>query len=110
MAPTTPNVTGPDAPILDEPEAQRRSLLLTELQDVLSALGVRSVRARRQRLVLRYNESPLAPSGPTGPTLHVFGPSGARIVSTDCNSYRLDDGQEFPVSDPATVAAVIRSR
>jgi hypothetical protein len=60
------------SPVLDESEATRRTLVLSELQAALAALGVQSVRAARHGLVLHYSASPpLAPSGPTDPTLHV---------------------------------------
>jgi hypothetical protein len=95
-------------PILDEAEASQRALLLAELQAALSALGVQSISARRQRLVLRYNDpAPLPPSGPTNPALHIFGPDSTSVVTTDCAMYRLDDGRELPASDPAAAAAAI---
>ena len=50
--------------------------LLTELQAALSGLGIQCVLARRHRLVLRYTENPVPPSGRTDPTLHVFAPAG----------------------------------
>lgn len=104
----TPLVTATATPILDEAEAARRILLLAELQAALSALGVQSVRAGRHRLVLRYNNPPpLLPSGPTDPTLHIFGPANTLIATTDGTIYRLDDGQESPASDPAAAAAAI---
>jgi hypothetical protein len=96
------------APILDQTEADHRTLLLSELQAALAALGVQSIRASRHRLVLRYNNPPpLMPSGPTNPTLHVFTPAGTRVATTDGTAYRLDDGQEYPATDPATTAAAI---
>jgi hypothetical protein len=97
------------APILEESEAARRTFVLCELQAALAALGVQSVRAARHRLVLRYNDPPpLLPSGPTDPTLHIFSPAGTLVATTDGTVYRLDDGQEFPASDPGTAAATIR--
>jgi len=81
--------------------------LLTELQAALSGLGIQCVLARRHRLVLRYTENPVSPSGLTDPTLHVFAPAGTRIVSTDGITYRLDTGLQFPVLDPAAAAASI---
>jgi hypothetical protein len=97
------------SPVLDEADADRQALTLSELQAALSALGVRSIRARYHRLVLRYNDPPpLPPSGPTSPLLHVFGPDRTRVATTDGTVYRLDDGQELPAADPAAAAATIR--
>lgn len=94
--------------ILEDSEVARRMLLLAGLQARLARLGVRSVLARRHRLVLRFNDPPpLAPSGPTEPTLHVFAPGGTQIATTDGNVYRLDSGLELPASDPAAAAASI---
>jgi hypothetical protein len=100
----------PGAPVLDETDAYLQACALSELQSALSALGVQSVRARRHRLVLRYNDPPpLLPSGPTSPTLHIFGPDRTHIATTDGTAYRLDDGRELPASDPASAAAFICS-
>jgi hypothetical protein len=111
LAPTTTNAPGHcDTTVLDNDEAARRTLLLSELQAALAALGVQSIRARRHRLVLRYNDPPpLMPSGPTDPTLHVFTPAGTRVATTDGTAYRLDDGQELPAADPTAAAAAICS-
>lgn len=96
-------------PVLDDSEVADRLLLLAELQAALAGLGVRCVVASRHRLVLRYNDPPpLAPSGPTSPTLHIFAPDGTRTAATDGAVYRLDDGREFPAADPAAAAASIR--
>jgi hypothetical protein len=92
------------APVLDESEVGRRMLLLAELRSSLAELGVRSVVARNHRLVLRYNQVPLEPSGLTNPRLHIFCRSAARTAVTDGMSYRLDSGEEFPASDPAAAA------
>jgi len=106
VAANTPSA--PRAPILDEADAASRAILLTELQATLSALGTRSIRANRHRLVLRYNDPPpLMPSGPTDPALHIFSPAGTRVATTDGTVYQLNDGQEFPVSDPAAAATAI---
>jgi hypothetical protein len=97
-----------DSPVLDEPEADRQALMLAELQAALTALDVNTVLARRHRLVLRYSDPPpLAPSGPTSPTLHIFAPDGTRTATADGSVYQLDDGRTFPISDPATAAAAI---
>lgn len=97
-----------NAPILDEDEVQRRKMLLAELQAALMALGIQGVLASHRQLVLRYNDPPpLAPSGPTSPTLHLFGPDGARVATTDGTAYQVDDGRTFPISDPAAAAADI---
>jgi hypothetical protein len=99
----------PGNPILDDAEVARRVLLLIKLQTNLEALGVRCVLARNHRLVLRYNDSPLAPSGLTDPMLHIFAPDAKQVATTDGACYRLSAGQEFPVGDPAVTAAAIRS-
>jgi hypothetical protein len=95
--------------VLSDSEAGQRVMLLGELHAALDNLGVRCVLARNHRLVLRYNDPPpLLPSGPTDPTLHIFGPAGTLVATTDGTVYRLDDGQEYPASDPAAAAAAIR--
>jgi hypothetical protein len=97
-----------DSPVLDEPEADRQALMLAELQAALTELDVNTVLARRHRLILRFSHpSPLAPSGPTSPTLHIFAPDGTRTAMADGSVYQLDDGRTFPLGDPATVAAAI---
>jgi hypothetical protein len=94
--------------ILEDAEVAHRMLALAELRATLARLGVQSVLARRHRLVLRYNDPPpLAPSGPTEPTLHVFAPDRTHIATTDGNVYRLDSGLELPASDPGAAAASI---
>lgn len=96
------------SPVLDEPEADRQALMLAELQAALTALDVNTVLARRHRLVLRYSDPPpLAPSGPTSPSLHIFAPDGTRTAIADGSVYQLDDGRTFPIGDPATAAAAI---
>lgn len=63
-----PGCPGARPPLLDEPEAARRVLLLAELKAALAEQGTRSVLARNHRLVLRYNDPPpLEPSGLTNP-------------------------------------------
>jgi hypothetical protein len=96
----------PQAPVLPPPEAATRIALLTELQAALTRLGVQSMLARRHRLVLRYADNPVPPSGPTNPTLHVFAAS-TLTVSTDSTTYRISTGQELPAGDPAAAAALI---
>jgi hypothetical protein len=97
-----------DSPVLDEPEADRRALMLAELQAALTTFDVSTVLARRHRLVLRYSDPPpLAPSGPTSPTLHIFAPDGTRTATTDGSVYQLEDGRTFPVGNPAAAAAAI---
>jgi hypothetical protein len=86
----------------------RRSALLAALRDALDERGARSVLTRNQRLVLRYNQAPCEPSGPTDPQLHILAPSGpARVVTTDGTAYRLAGGGQWPVSDPGTAAAAL---
>jgi hypothetical protein len=98
------------APILTPPETAARMALLTELQAALTGLGVRCVLARRHRLVLRYTDKPLPPSGLTDPTLHVFTLCGTQIISTDGIAYRLNSDEELAATDdpPAAAAALIR--
>jgi hypothetical protein len=100
-------ITVPLAPILTDTDVRQRMLLLAELQSAFDALCVRAVRARNHRLVLRYNTSPLAPSGLTDPALHVFAPCGMCAVTTDGISYRSASGGEWPVADPGAAAAII---
>jgi hypothetical protein len=95
--------------ILDDQDAALRLLVLTDLQAALAGSGVQAVLARNHRLVLRYSQAPLAPSGLTNPALHIFGPVGKRVATTDGITYRLDDGQEYPATDPAALAAHIRA-
>jgi hypothetical protein len=102
-----PAQTSRPAPVLGEQEAERRRLLLAELQAALASLGVRSVLARNHRLVLRYNQTCYDPSGLTDPALHICTPGQARAGTTDSTSYRLDAGSDYPVADPAVAAAGI---
>lgn len=104
-----PDSTRPLSPILDEPEAARRKLLLAELQIALAQSGVQCVLAGNHRLVLRYNQVPLDPSGLTNPTLHILAQGWTRTATTDGTIYRLDTGEEFPASSPAAAAARICS-
>jgi hypothetical protein len=98
---------GSCAPILSDLEADRRLLLLTELQAALSLLGVRSVLARNQRLVLRYRTAPHEPSGLTDPQLHIFTGAGKRVATTDGEVYQLDQGGQFTARDAAAAATLI---
>jgi hypothetical protein len=86
-------------PILADAEVTCRMLLLAELQAELTATGTRAVLARNHRLVLRYNDAPLAPSGLTDPCLHIMLPAGTRTATTDGTSYRTSDGTACPVTD-----------
>jgi hypothetical protein len=91
----------------------RRLLLLAELRNALSSLGVRCVLARTQRLVLRWNSpnpGPYRPSGPTDPQLHIFTPDGTAVATTDGTTYHLAAGQQCPADDPAGAAALISSQ
>jgi len=96
-------------PILSQAEAARRMLLLTDLKAALAHLGVSSVLARNQRLVLRYNQVPQEPSGLTDPRLHILTPAGTAGVTADGDRYRLDSGEDMPASDPASAARRIAS-
>lgn len=96
-------------PILDEAEVARRISLLTELHGALGDRGFRCVLARNHRLVLRYAQTPSAPSGLTNPTLHVFLPNGVETVTTDGVDYALPRGRSCPVTDPAAAVAAIAS-
>jgi hypothetical protein len=102
-----PAASAPREPVLSEPEASRRVLLLSELQASLTALGVRSVLARNHRLVLRYNSESYEPSGLTDPKLHVFVAADTLIATTDGTAYTLADFGQYPASDPATAATVL---
>lgn len=97
------------SPILDKAEVTRRMILLTRLQGALAAHEIQSVLARCQRLVLR-SDQPIAPSGLTDPQLHIFGPDGTDIATTDRTTYHFASGPEYPVSDPAgaAIATLIR--
>jgi hypothetical protein len=95
--------------VLDDQDAALRMLVLADLQAALAGSGFRAMLARNHRLVLRYGQAPLDPSGLTNPALHIFGPAGTRVATTDGITYRLDDGQEYPVTDPAALAAHIRA-
>ncbi len=99
----------PHSPILTDAEVSRRMMLLAELQGTLDALGVRAVLARNHRLVLKYNDSPVAPSGLTDPVLHVLIPSGTRAVTTDGTSYCCQSTGQWPVTDPAAATAIAAS-
>jgi hypothetical protein len=96
-------------PVLSDAEASRRTALLERLRETLTGLGVECVLARNRRLVLRYNQSPLEPSGLTELRLHVFGPGGKDIVTTDGASYRLASGAKCGTDDPAGAAALVVS-
>jgi hypothetical protein len=94
--------------VLSEDEAASRALLLGELQAALAGIGVRSVVARNHRLVLRWNiPGPFRPSGPTDPQLHIFGPAGTTVATTDGIAYHLTAGQQCPADDPAAAAELI---
>jgi hypothetical protein len=97
----------PDTPILSESEVNRRILLLGMLKDALTDQGVQAVIARHHRLVLSSAEQTWAPRQLTDPSLHIFTEDGTRKASTDRAVYRLDDGAEYSVSDPAAAAAAI---
>ena len=83
-------------------------LLLTELQTALAARQIRSVLARNHRLVLRYNYSSYEPSGMTNPRLHIFGPDGTGIATTDGTTFSLASGPVvYPCEDPDAAAIAI---
>jgi len=84
-------------------------LLLDSLHAALDSFGVRCVLARNHRLVLRYNEAPLSPSGLTNPRLHIFLPCGTRTAVTDGTVYWLDTGEAAPAGDPAAAARLFTS-
>ncbi|HUD38209.1 MAG TPA: hypothetical protein VMR14_15015 [Streptosporangiaceae bacterium] len=59
------------------------------------------VLARNHRLVLRYKRlGPPEPSGRTDPALHILGPDGTVIATTDGSVYQIS-GTQFPVGNPA---------
>jgi hypothetical protein len=95
------------APILTPPDAAARMALLAELQATLTRLGIQCVLARHHRLVLRYAEGPVPPSGLTNPTLHVVAAGGTETITTDGATYRLSTGQELPADDSVSAAALI---
>jgi hypothetical protein len=97
----------PPEPVLPGPEAERRTLLLGELQAALAKRGVRAVVARHHRLALNSAGQDYSPSGLTDPCLHIFAPDATRKAITDTAVYRLDNGDQYPVSDPARAAAAI---
>ena len=105
QAPTAPATPG--STILTPRYAAARMALLAELQTALTGLGVQCVLARRHRLVLRYTDKPVSPSGLTDPTLHVFALGGTHTVSTDGTTYRPSAGEEIPADDPPAVAAAL---
>jgi hypothetical protein len=98
-------------PILDPHEVCQRSAVLAELRDALAERDVRCVLTRNHRLVLRYNQAPCEPSGPTDPQLRIFASSGpADVITTDGTTYRLAVGGEWPTSDPTTAASALEAR
>ncbi len=60
------------------------------------------------RLVLQYNRSPCEPSGLTNPHLHIFGPDGTDIATTDGTTFSLASGPEYPTAEPAAAVNAIR--
>src|ERR1700678_1272881 len=93
------------APVLNDAEIAKRTILLAELKAVLAEAGVSCKIAGRQRLVPRYSQpAPHAPSGQTDVEMYVLSPP-PNVITTDGASYRLRDGREFPVSDRISVAA-----
>jgi hypothetical protein len=104
----TPPATATAPPILDEADAASRMQQLGELHAALDSLGIHCILARNHRLVLRYNEAPLPPSGLTDPRLHIFGPDGMHAVTTDGTAYNVGHGPGLPVSDPAAAAVAIQ--
>ena len=95
------------APILSGTEANRRMLLLADLQAALAAHDIASVLARNHRLVLRSERGPCEPSGPTDPQLHIFTRDGTDVATTDGITYSLASGTEYPAGDPAATAALL---
>ncbi len=92
-------------PILSDVEADRRSLLLGELQVALAERGVQALVARHHRLALGSATRYVGSSGRTDPEPHIYVPDGATVkAATDATVYRLDDGAEYPVNDPAAAA------
>lgn len=95
------------AQALSEPEVNCRILLLGALKDALTDLGVQAVIARHHRLVLTSAREDWAQHALTEPKLHVFTTGGTRKVVTDQMMFRFEDGDEYPVSDPAATATAI---
>ena len=71
---------------------------------------MRCVLATTRRLVLRYNQAPSEPSGPTDPRLYVLAPDGTTVVTTDADRYALPDGRSWPVTGPEGAAEAIARR
>jgi hypothetical protein len=99
--------------VLASREARTRAVLLADLQSSLAALGVRSVLARRHRLVLHGGRTtPIGarpePSGPIDPELHILGPDATEIATTDGATYHVASGNKYPAADPAAAAISIR--
>jgi hypothetical protein len=93
-------------PILGEAEVERRVLLLARLQAALAERGVQAVAGRHQRLALGVATG--NGSGPTDPRLYIYAPDGVTVrASTDGIVYRLDGGEQYPVTDRALAAAAI---
>ncbi len=94
--------------VISDSEADRRSLLLGQLQAALAERGVQAVVARHQRLALGSVTRSVGASGRTDPKLHIYVPDGTTLKAvTNATVYRLDDGEEYLVSDPGAVAAAI---
>src|ERR1700761_2377828 len=93
--------------VLPDAEAVLRQRQLADVQIELHSRGVKAVQARHHRLALSGRAISYGPSGQTDPVLHVFGPSGARKVTTDGESFWLDGSESFPIDDVAELAAVI---
>jgi hypothetical protein len=94
-------------PVLDDADADTRHHLLAELQDALTGLAANCMLERHHRLVLRYDQTPPEPSGPTDPQLRIFTPDGITLVTTDGTAYRLGNGKTYPATDPVAAAAAI---
>jgi hypothetical protein len=98
-------------PVLAKDEASRRVALLAELQGALAAQGIRSVLARRHRLVLSgRNSTTCEPSGPTDPELHIFTQDGKEIATARGRTYHFASGQAHPADDPARAAVLAIGR
>ena len=108
---TRTNVGHSSPPILDPHEVSQRSAVLAELRDALAERGVPCALTRNHRLVLRYNQTPCEPSGPTDPQLRILASAGpADVITTDGTTYRLAGGGEWPTSDPAAAASALKAR
>jgi hypothetical protein len=93
-------------PVLATAEAQRRAGLLGTLRDALAERSIETVLVTRRRIVLRADMSG-GPSGPTDPSLHIFGGAGVEIVRTDGTQFIFASGNAYPATNPRAAAVSV---